>query len=441
MGSSLGEKIRNARLQLAMTQEELAGRHFTKGFISLLELDKARPSLESLSIIAARLNKPLTYFLEDLTDTCREVDLHNQIGHAYVYVGDVEKARAEFGAALEMSERLDDDRRRAESMQGLGIAAFKSGDFDEAVSYLKEAARIYDKLGLRFPECVAWYQLGVSYQSQGFVTKAIESYIESLKLSDSENVNASFRLKLLANLAHAYRNIGVLDEAEALYKESLTLGSELHDFCSVGKSLMGLGLLYRERGEVDQALHYTSRAMQLFETQENLRLLADVHNNLGMIMAEKGQWDAAYDHYRRSLHLRDVANEPEKSAYTLTELARYYHAKGELDKAWETCERASVLLEERGKQEDRVEVGRIQMTKGLIERDRGNMVSASRLFQESLEIFRAHGARRELAEVCSQLGRFFMEQGETTKSNQLLIESLNLFVESLSPTPPKEPRS
>lgn len=433
MGWSLGERIRSARLRLSMTQEELAGKHFTKGFISLLELDKAKPSLESLSIIAAKLNKPLTYFLEDLTDTCREIDLRIQLGHTHLYIEEFDKAAAEFRAALEMSERLDDERRKAESLQGLGVAAFKSGGLEEAVSYLREAVHIYEKLGLRFSQCVAWYQLGASYQSQGMVTKAIESYLESLKLSNSEEVKLPFKLKLLANLAHAYRNIGVLDEAEKLYEEALALGSELQDFCSVGKSFMGLGLLYRERGEVDQALHYTSRAMQLFEMFENLRLLADVHNNLGVMLADGGQWDAAYHHYCRSLHLRDVTNDRHKSAYTLTEIARYYHAKGELNGAWETCEKALALLRE-SDHEDQVEIARIQVIKGLIEKDRGNATNAFKLLQDSAEVFRARGARRELAEVCTQLGLLFMERGETAKSNELLVESLNLFTEKPLPT-------
>ena len=66
---TLGEKIRRMRKRLNMTQQELAGDDFTKSFISQLEKNEANPSLKSLQIIAQRLNKPVSFFLDDETTT------------------------------------------------------------------------------------------------------------------------------------------------------------------------------------------------------------------------------------------------------------------------------------------------------------------------------------------------------------------------------------
>ncbi len=51
----LGEKIRKLRKQKKLTLEQLAGSELTKGMLSLIENNKAKPSMESLEYIASRL--------------------------------------------------------------------------------------------------------------------------------------------------------------------------------------------------------------------------------------------------------------------------------------------------------------------------------------------------------------------------------------------------
>ncbi|QOR66924.1 helix-turn-helix transcriptional regulator [Cytobacillus suaedae] len=51
----LGEKIRKLRKQKKLTLEQLAGSELTKGMLSLIENNKAKPSMESLEYISNRL--------------------------------------------------------------------------------------------------------------------------------------------------------------------------------------------------------------------------------------------------------------------------------------------------------------------------------------------------------------------------------------------------
>jgi len=66
MSSILGTKLRIERENLGLTQEDLANAvGLSSEFISLLELGKRKPSLESLKSITAFLKKDTAYFLED----------------------------------------------------------------------------------------------------------------------------------------------------------------------------------------------------------------------------------------------------------------------------------------------------------------------------------------------------------------------------------------
>jgi transcriptional regulator with XRE-family HTH domain len=60
----LGERIRKLRKQKKMTLEALAGSELTKGMLSLIENNKANPSMESLSYIAEQLEVELSDLLE-----------------------------------------------------------------------------------------------------------------------------------------------------------------------------------------------------------------------------------------------------------------------------------------------------------------------------------------------------------------------------------------
>ena len=62
---SLARIIRQRRLQLGLTQSELAGKELSKSFISQLERDRATPSLQTLNLIAGRLQTTASSLLAE----------------------------------------------------------------------------------------------------------------------------------------------------------------------------------------------------------------------------------------------------------------------------------------------------------------------------------------------------------------------------------------
>lgn len=64
---TLGERIRTLRKQQKMTLEALAGTELTKGMLSLIENNKAKPSMESLQYIANQLNVEVSELLEEVS--------------------------------------------------------------------------------------------------------------------------------------------------------------------------------------------------------------------------------------------------------------------------------------------------------------------------------------------------------------------------------------
>lgn len=61
----LGQRLRQARLEAGLSQRQLCGEEITRNMLSLIENGTAKPSMDTLRYLAARLGKPVGYFLEE----------------------------------------------------------------------------------------------------------------------------------------------------------------------------------------------------------------------------------------------------------------------------------------------------------------------------------------------------------------------------------------
>ena len=64
---SIGERIRQARLEKGISQRELCGEEITRNMLSLIENGAASPSLTTLQYLAGRLDKKVSWFLDEDT--------------------------------------------------------------------------------------------------------------------------------------------------------------------------------------------------------------------------------------------------------------------------------------------------------------------------------------------------------------------------------------
>lgn len=145
----LGERLRQARQEAGLSQRQLCGDTITRNMLSQIENGSARPSMETLRYLAARLGKPMGYFLEE-----QAVTSHN--------LGVMERARQKEGQAvleeLESYEGPDTvfDRERwlLEALTCLDMAqtALKEGKKGYAASLLERAEKAGSRTSYYTPD-------------------------------------------------------------------------------------------------------------------------------------------------------------------------------------------------------------------------------------------------------------------------------------------------
>lgn len=160
---TLGQRIKEARLERKMTQSEVAGDFITRNMLSQIENDVANPSIKTIEYLAKQLNKSVQYFFDAMID----VDDTNHFNYNEVIL-EIRKSYIErnweicinkLESALSDHSSIFDNILEVyiilrNSYANLGIKYFEIGKFDEAVELLYqffkyESQTIYKDLYLK----------------------------------------------------------------------------------------------------------------------------------------------------------------------------------------------------------------------------------------------------------------------------------------------------
>ena len=80
---ALGQRIKQARLEAGLSQRQLCGDTITRNMLSLIESGKARPGMDTLTVLASRLGKPVSWLLEEDVVVSPEQAVLEQARQAY----------------------------------------------------------------------------------------------------------------------------------------------------------------------------------------------------------------------------------------------------------------------------------------------------------------------------------------------------------------------
>jgi HTH-type transcriptional regulator, quorum sensing regulator NprR len=432
--SLLGERVRGRRKELGLTQSQLGGADLSKGFISLIETGRTKPSVETLMLLARRLQKPVGFFLEHETSLSLEV-LRIMLASAWVAL-----KRGEFTQAAESFEqarviaRKHDDAAEAECFVGLGSALAGLRQIDlarqnvergktlaEATRNLQLLVRVHNVLGL------------IEYYGRNF-PGARQSFLEGYRLlREVGHPDLSLAGNFLLNIGNTHAEVGDHAEATRWYEEALRALEPTEDLHRIGKAHAELGAAYRESGRHDIALAELTRAEHIFELLNSLHLLAQARNSIGITLLEQGKTEEAMRQLQSSLHLKETVGDDPGRARSLTEIARALTAKGSFKEAEQTLTKAANIA---NRFADTTEGARITLVRARLYREMGRLTEAVRRYKEAVASFDALGMRLDLATACNELGDVLIRQKRSSDAAPYLaraLQSLKPFHEPMRP--------
>ncbi|MDZ8236822.1 MAG: tetratricopeptide repeat protein [Nostoc sp. ChiQUE01a] len=297
------------------------------------------------------------------------------------------------------------------------------GQVDQALNYYQQALNLCPAEDERELGSIYHY-LGILKVDKGEVEQALALYNQSLEINERIG-DVQTKPSTLNCLASIYADKGEVDQAIALYNQSLDINERIGNVQGKAATLHCLGHIYDNKGEVDQAIALYNQSLEINERiGGSVQGKAATLNNLGRIYANKGEVDEAIALYNQSLEINERIGSVQGKATTLHELAMIYTNKGEVDQAI-TLFNQSLEINER--------IGNVQgkaatlNNLGLIYANKGEVDEAIALFNQCLEVFERIGNVQCKATTLHELGMIYADKGEVEQAIALFNQSLEVF--------------
>jgi len=331
-----------------------------------------------------------------------------QSGMSHHQAGRLAQARASYLEALSL------DPSRPEPLDLLGVIAVQTGQFDEAIEWIRQAIAInprvagyhshlgnaLDGKGQRDQAIAAWRvaigldgsfaeayaNLGNALREKGQLKEAAEACRQAVRL-DPNSVVA------LNNLGAALQAPEQLDEAIAAYRAALRINPDLPEtHNNLGNALLA-------KRQLDEAIAEFQQAVRLKPDS------ADIHRNLGSALYEKGRLDEAIAAHRQAIRLQpDYADAYNNLGLALTE-------KGDLDEAITACRQAIRLKPDLAEAHNSL----------------GNALGNKRQLDEAVASYRqAIRLKPDLAEAHYNLGNALTDKGQLDEAVASFRQAIRL---------------
>ncbi len=424
--STLGDRIRARRKELGLTQTQLGGGNLTKGFISLVEKGRAKPSLETLLLLAERLDKPVGYFLEpgSLLST-KAVQVAVSCAWIAIKQGDYTQAAERFEEAIRLGRENQDKDTQAECYIGLATALAHLRQFDLAMDNLKRGQELTAVSGNSQHLVRVSHVLGVIAYLQRRFEEARHHLLEGFRrFQEVAHADLSLGGILLYNLGNTYMELGDHIEASRWYQEALALVEPTEDLHRLGLVHVQLGVAQRERGDYDGAIEHLAKAKHLFEVLQDTRLLGWAHNSMGITLLARGNVDEAITHIQTSLRIKERVGDDPGRARSLTELGRALTMKGALDEADAALAEADRLSAKFG---DSTEAARIRVAWARLRSAEGEINDAVGYYEQAIEAFESLKMDSDLANACHELGELLLEHKRPSEAAPYLARTLRVL--------------
>ena len=428
VAARVGTNIREVRTRLGLTQAQLAAPEFSISYISAIERGKIRPSLKALSILAKRLDVPLTFLLEGSPAGAAEA---RAVGYSPADSGpdqriDVELLQAnvlihqhafkeaeQLLAAIQPERITTDQAYRLFLLRGqihLGV-----NEFQEAVVDLRSA--VSQGEGMNDIEYIerARNLLGKAYFSLYNYTLAMENHQRSNTAIENGNINDPiFALDVYSNLANDYFRLGDLEKAVTFYHRALAALEEMNrDSRGFAQKYMEISLSYKAADKPTMARDYAMRSLALYEMRDEQRIVGLTHQRLGKALERQNDFDGAEAEYKRAITIERELDDEISVSVCLTSLAELLLKRGSVKEARREAQEA---LKFARSSKDAQTQGQALMTLAQIEHQSGDFEAADKLFAQALEQLDASDAHEIAASAYFRYANLLEQRGDVQGS-------------------------
>lgn len=284
----------------------------------------------------AKLNEALK-LATALHDSRRAMTHLGNIAHVYLQTGHAAEAVKYYYKAFTVAQQLFDPQSQTGYLNNIGVIFAQQSEYRRAAETFESVLTLAQETKDRTAEYIARHYLVKCYTEIGPVEQLIEHFPPMLALTDNathrraqftalvehffvtENFQAAadilaavaqesrvredkeLYLDLLVNLGHAYDQLARPSDAINTYESALSLPRQLQKPAIEARILGCLGSIYAEQGDLERANTYTTGAIELAQSLNDLRTVGELRCLLAINYRDLNDLPAAIDSCRKAI--------------------------------------------------------------------------------------------------------------------------------------------
>jgi len=266
------------------------------------------------------------------------------IGASLSYNKSDKQALDYFLQALKIAEDINNRKEIAQYLIACGISYAAIGNIPEATECYMRARKIAEELNDQSLNTRSLAYLSVIYTGKGDYAKALEGYQEILRLLEKKD-DKKMRSRIFINIGEINKYQGNYPQALEFYHKALKLKEEENEESGISLSFINIGSIYTLQGDYEKALDYEHRALKIAEKLNDKRLISNCYEEIGVVYLQTNKPEAL-DYLQKALTIVEDLSYQTPELRIVSKIGDYYRTRGDYNKALENYSRALKISEE-----------------------------------------------------------------------------------------------
>ena len=423
---SLGEKVKRKRKKYNLTLKQLAGERITPGQISLVESGKSNPSMDLLEYLATALNTTIEYLMESEETQAENICKYfENIAECYILNNNLSQAEQNIQKSLYYVEKYKLHYRKAKSFYFKAIVYMLRGELELAQQFFLSANVIFIK-NSNFEDVVN------TFLKLGKITILLKAYRsascyfrQAENIFNDNDIGNDFLLgEIYYSIAFTYFKLDTLQKSiqySYLAKEKFI---QLNDKKEYAKVLLLLSKQYSEQGDVNNAIKYSEKTLNVFKEINNNVKVAEIENKLGKLFYEFENIEESFIHLYKSKELRERTND-KKLIETLVNICENHIKMKDISNCKKALEELFKYIQN-GNGGSLIEYYLLKFRIDILE---GNDGEAENTLLLALNFVKTTEDIKQVADISIMISKFYIDKGNEKEAAKHLNDGVEILKE------------
>lgn len=238
-----------------------------------------------------------------------------------------------FNSAMVLLKHHKNYLIKAEVLIGSGKVYTKQGNITQALNNFVDALDIYEKINNAKGRADAWNQIGIIHWKEGKNAEALSAYKKALEIREG--------LKDSLAMSESYNNIGIINKLEnnyttayALYVQALEIRKKYNNEKGVSQTLFNIGSLKSEMGLIAEALEYYNKSFKIKVKLKDEYGKLPCYLNIGDAYMLLNKYEEAEKYFMDGLLLAEKLGAGDYHQSFHRELSKLFEKQNDFQKAY-----------------------------------------------------------------------------------------------------------